>query len=57
MSKKKLPLSVKLHIIFWSLFMPVSLILSIWWFWPDANKDDDMKINSAVTLQAPYQHS
>lgn len=57
MSKKKLPLSVKLHIIFWTLFMPVSLILSIWWFWPDAKKDDDMKINSAVTLQITDQQS
>lgn len=57
MSKKGLSTTVKLHMIFWALFMPVSLILSIWWFWPDASKDDDVQINSSVTTQVIQRNS
>lgn len=40
MSNKGLPKSVKAHMIFWALFMPVSLVLSIWAFLPSASKED-----------------
>ncbi len=43
MSKKKLSTSVKVQMVFWALFMPVCLILAIWFFLPDANKDDDIQ--------------
>lgn len=45
--KKGLPKSVKAHMIFWALFMPVSLVLSIWFFLPDPNKDIDLSFDSS----------
>ncbi len=49
MSKKKLSFGVKAQMVIWALFMPVCLIVAIWAFLPDANKDDDMQTYANVT--------
>lgn len=50
---KGLPKSVKAHMIVWALFMPVSLIFSIWLFLPSASKEDSFDTASiaAQTLR------
>lgn len=50
---QELPKSVKAHMIFWALFMPVSLIFSIWLFLPSASKTDSFDTASlaAQTLR------
>lgn len=49
MNKKGLSTGVKAQMIFWALFMPVSLILSIWAFLPSASLDDAF---SGATIDA-----
>lgn len=45
-NKKGLSTGVKVQMIGWALFMPVCLILAIWAFLPDANKDADFNISN-----------
>lgn len=49
MSKNGLSASVKIQMVVWALFMPVCLILAIWFFWPDASKDDDIHFEAPTS--------
>ncbi len=49
MSKKKMSAGVKAQMIIWALFMPVCLIVAIWAFLPDADKDVGMETYANVT--------
>lgn len=59
MSKKGLSTGVKAQMIGWALFMPICLILSIWAFLPDADKDagfDGASVDAQVLRTEPVGH-